>query len=81
MADLGVMELPRIIFKQHDDRRRMAAKKLFFSKLYSVPGNVSSAFLQSGSTGAAKRRLFAFAGRELSLPWSGLRHSGRPPSG
>ena len=62
MADLGVMGLPRIIFNQHDDMRRIAAKKLFFRSYTAYRGTYRQLSYNPGLR-AAKRRLSALAGR------------------
>jgi peptidoglycan/xylan/chitin deacetylase (PgdA/CDA1 family) len=62
MADLGLMALPRIMFRQPDDGRRMRAKKLFFTGYTAYRGTYRQ-LSHYPHLRAAKRRLYALAGR------------------
>jgi len=62
MGDLGLMALPRIIFSQCDGRRRMGAKKLFFTSYTAYRGTYRQLSCYPRLR-AVKRRLYALAGR------------------
>ena len=65
IGDLGLMALPRIIPLQHDDRRRMEAKKLFFMSYTAYRGTYRQ-LSYNPRLRAVKRRLYALAGHNPS---------------
>lgn len=66
IADLGLMTLPRIMFKQDDGGRQMGAKKLFFRSYTAYRGTYRQLSYYPRLR-AAKRRIYGLLGRQPDL--------------